>query len=207
MSWNTKFTFEEHHFSTFIPENANTLIIGTFPTHKHNYKNTFCFYYGSKDNNFWNVIEQTFKHKFKFNQGEAAVEERKEFFIRNKIGITDMIANCYRKGRSSSDTSLYPLELMDIVGLLNQFASIEKLVLTSRSGMVSTLGLFKVHLLQKNIEAPKLTQKGDKIIEGSFQHNNRNIKVLVPYSTSPKLINGGITTLEELVKMYTYCLK
>ncbi len=207
MNWNAKFTFEEHHFSTFIPENVTTLIIGTFPTHKNNYKNTFGFYYGSKDNNFWKVIEQTFDYNFEFHQGEAAVEERKEFFRKNKIGITDMIANCYRKGRSSSDTSLYPLELMDIVGLLNQFASIEKLVLTSRSGMVSTLGLFKVHLLQKNIETPKLTQKGDKIIEGSFQHNNRNINVLVPYSTSPKLINDGITTLEELVKMYTYCLK
>jgi G:T/U-mismatch repair DNA glycosylase len=67
------FVIEEHPFKTFVPPNAKYLIVGTFPTHKNNFR--FKFFYSGKDNSFWNIIEKVFNHTFKYNEGEKAVEE------------------------------------------------------------------------------------------------------------------------------------
>ncbi len=208
MSYKATPNYEKHHFEIYIPQNASTLIIGTFPTHGRNYKNTFDFYYGSKDNNFWTVIEKIFDHKFNSFIGEPAKLERMKFLKEKKIGITDMIAECYRFGKSSSDTSLYPLKLTDVIGLLNEHKSITKIILTSRTGAISSLGLFKVHLNDKKMKPIEYSKNDINVIEGVLYINSRKLKILVPYSTSPRVVEDkkNKITQMEIDDMYRYCL-
>ncbi len=208
MSYKADLNHETHHFEIYIPPFAKTVIIGTFPTHRRNYNETFAFYYGSKDNNFWNVIEKVYNHKFQYFVGEPAKGERKEFLKEKQIGITDMIYECYRLGKSSSDTSLYPTKLTDVLGLLNQQLCINKIILTSRTGIVSSLGLFKLHLKIKGMSSIKFTKNDNNVLEGTLILNKREIKILVPYSTSPRVVKDKKNNVsqEDIEEMYKWCL-
>lgn len=205
MSWNKdSYVIESHPFETFIPPYAEYLIVGTFPTFKDNFR--FKFFYSGKDNLFWKIIESVFKHNFNYSEGEKAVEERKTFLIEKRIGITDMHVKCYRKNQFSTDESLFPIILNDVFSLLDKNSSIKRLVLTSRTDVFGALGLLKTYLLQNNLELVQLEKRKDKILQGNFKISNRVIEIMVPYSPSPRLIENGRTTLDELVSMYKLCL-
>lgn len=206
MSWKKqdKYEVEEHPFDTYVPDKAKFLIIGTFPTHNSNFR--FNFFYSGKDNSFWNIIEKVFKHNFQHNTGDKAVEERKVFLKSNGIGITDMHEKCYRKNGFSTDENLFPIILKDIFAILDEHPSIKRIVLTSRTEVFGALELLKTYFLQKGLELEQPEKRQDKVLEGSFIRNKREIEILVPYSPSPRLIEKGTTTMEELVKMYRHCL-
>lgn len=74
-----------------------------------------------------------------------------------------------------------------------------------RTEVFGALGLLKTYFLQKNFKLEELKRNENKVLEGSFIHNNKEIKINVPYSPSPRLIKNGITTMDELVKMYRRC--
>lgn len=206
MSWTKKYNFEveEHPFDNFIPLNSKYLILGTFPTHKSNSR--FNFYYSGQHNNFWKIIEKVYNISFKHNEGNKAIEERKKVLELNRIGITDMHQKCYRNNKYSTDENLFPIILNDIFSLLDAQVSIKTIVLTSRSEIFGALGLLKTYFLQKGLVLEQPEKRLDKILKGSFLYNKREIEILVPYSPSPRLIEKGKTTLDELIKMYKYCL-
>ncbi|MCU7548147.1 hypothetical protein OCK74_03435 [Chitinophagaceae bacterium LB-8] len=135
------YTIEDHPFDTFIPPNTKFLIIGTFPTYINNWR--YKFYYSGKGNTFWNIIESVFKIKFKYHEGDEAVEERKMFLRTKRIGITDMHVKFYRKNNYSTDENLHTIILKDVFLLLNQHPTIERIILTSRTEVFGALGLLK----------------------------------------------------------------
>jgi hypoxanthine-DNA glycosylase len=201
-----EYKIESHPFEDFIPENTKHLIIGTFPTNPTNLE--FDFFYSGRENLFWNIMENVFNHNFINGNGNQAVEERKHFLESRKIGITDMIKVCYRKNNLSTDENLFPIILNDIFKILQEKKSIETLVLTSRTEVFGALGILKTYFVQKELILNQPPKRVDKILESRFLfENNREIKLLVPYSPSPRLISNGITDLDELVYMYDNCLR
>lgn len=208
MNWTKdKYDIESHPFETLINPDTKLLVVGTFPTYKENYRDTYTFFYAGKDNNFWRIIEQVFTHTFRYNRGNKAVEERKQFLTQNKIGMTDMHEKCYRINQKSGDEFLYPIILKDIFSLLNQPNSIERIILTSRTEIFGALGLLKTYFLQHDFELEELERRSDNILEGGFKHNNKYINIFVPYSPSPRVLEKRNITFEEVVKMYSTCLK
>jgi len=198
----------EHPFGTYIPKGSKFLVIGTFPTHPRNYKSTFEFFYAGVDNQFWPVMEQIFK-KFDFNSGDKAVEERKKFLNKQGIGLTDMLTKCYRYKERSQDQYIFPIKFNNIFALLDTHETIETIILTSRTKVIGALGLFETYFYLNDIEPPQLRviDSNRKILEGNFKWRNRDIEVLVPYSTSATVIEERRTNLQELVTMYKCCLK
>ncbi len=192
-----------HPFATFIPSNATKLIIGTFPTHQKNYESTFKFYYGGEENRFWKVLERVFNYTFEYTTGIAALEERENFLVERKIGITDMLQMCYRQNGNSQDKHLSPIILRDVFGFLEKFPLIEKIILTSRTEVYGALGLLYTYFMQQGRELKKATERSGRILETSFLFGSKTIKVLVPHSTSP---SNDHVTFNELVKMYETCL-
>lgn len=167
---------------------------------------TYNFFYSGKENNFWTIIQNVFIEDFKHFDSVEAVLERQAFLQKTKIGITDMHEVCYRRNISSSDKDLFIIKLKNIFTLLDEHLSIERLILTSRTEVFGALGLLKTYFIQNNEPFPKVTKRTDKILEGTFSYKGRNIRIVVPYSPSPRLIKDNITTINELNTMYTYCL-
>lgn len=203
-TWDT-YSIEDHPFKTIVPSSAKYLVIGTFPTFKEN--RLYDFFYSAKENYFWKIIEQIFNHSFTYQSGVNAKIEREQFVNDKLIGMTDMHEKCYRKNKSSSDKDLYPIILKDIFGILNQHASIERIILTSRTEVFGALGLFKTYFLQQRRELLEIKTRKDNIQEASFFLESKRIDLVIPYSPSPRLISEGRTTMNQLVQMYKYCFR
>lgn len=188
---------EPHAFGTFVPPGAEILIIGTFPTHKRNW--AFEFFYPNKLNLFWELLSNTYNYQFKFLKGENAVTERKAFAANHKIALTDMLAKAIRVNHGSSDNQLIPVELMNIMSILEANPSIRRIILTSRSGKNSALILFKSYLIANNIAF--FESKRDQFIVGHFEMFKKTYEVLVPYSPSPQVYRSqGKEILTEMYK-------
>lgn len=197
-----KYTCINHPFEPFIPKGAKTLVIGTFPTRSGNFQ--FPFYYSGKDNRFWPVMENVYRLRFKHHAGKNAVDERKEFLASKQIGITDMLLKCYRLAEKSQDKHLYPILLNDIFSILDQHDSIDCLLLTSRTEVYGALGLLNIHFQSEGRTLEYPVRNRHNILEGGFQHNTRNIEILVPISPSPSAEKSA--DLETLIEMYKLCL-
>jgi len=108
---------------------------------------------------------------------------------------------CYRYNKSSDDEDLHNIELNNITKLVTEHLNITKIILTSRSGAKSALGLFQKHLIQQKIpfELPLLNEVNVGV--SKIQINGRTIDIFVPLSTSPKVE----ISQKELVNMYRKC--
>lgn len=95
-----------HPYEPFIPEKATKLIIGSIPPQRFcNYadkaenallEDDVDFYYGSRDNSFWQLLGEVFGVEFERANTQTAIEQRKSFLTKNGFGITDLVDICSR---------------------------------------------------------------------------------------------------------------
>lgn len=128
----------KHPYDPFVPENSSLLIIGTIPPArfcnngaKELLENDVDFYYGSKDNAFWDLVGKVFDENFEKTNTQFAIDQRISFLRRNGIGITDIILECTRENQSASDDKLKVISRKDLGQLLIEHPSITTLIYTS----------------------------------------------------------------------------
>ncbi len=119
---------EQHPFEPFIPDNALTLIVGSFPgmeqvANKHNSEEWF---YSAVDNLFWKTISEAFETELKTKA------QKKEFFTNRGIAITDIFTKVRRKEKSNLDKYLTDLEYNKEIKSIIEKSRISKLFFTSK---------------------------------------------------------------------------
>lgn len=128
----------KHPFEPFIPAGATKLILGTIPPARfcknlnmELFEDDVDFYYGSKDNAFWDLFGEVFDVYFEKSNTAKAINERKSFLEKKKIGITDIISECFRENESSLDDKLDVISRKELGKLLIDHPSISTLIYTS----------------------------------------------------------------------------
>ncbi len=186
---------EIHPFPSFLPRNATHLVLGSFPTHKKNWR--FNSYYPGRSNFFWKMLSEIYRHPFKHISGEEAAKERVALCAAKGIAISDTIYKSKRKvATSSKDSDLIVIEKMNILEILQQHPAIHTIILTGSSGEVSAHKIFFEHLNENEIVFKVTT--GKPPMHGSFVLNGRKIETHTLYSTSG--INIG--RYKEAVEQY-----
>ena len=100
----------KHEFEPVFNEYSRILILGTLPSVKSREQR---FYYGHKQNRFWKVLAAIC--------GESVpeqIEEKKNFLLKNRIAVWDVIAECDIIG--SSDSSIKNVVPADLKGILDR---------------------------------------------------------------------------------------
>ncbi len=115
------FCHSYHPYEPFNITNAKTLIIGSTPPARFALKELqdrdIDWFYGSRHNSFWPLLEQSCKSDTKLNTKEL----QQDFFLSHNIGIFDTIDECSRtKGCGASDSDLYNIVLTDVLEILRQ---------------------------------------------------------------------------------------
>lgn len=85
-----------HTFEPVYNEESRILILGSFPSVKSRENH---FYYGHPQNRFWKVLAGVIRENV-----PQTVEEKRDFLLRNRIAVWDVIASCDIVG--SSDSSI-----------------------------------------------------------------------------------------------------
>jgi G:T/U-mismatch repair DNA glycosylase len=102
---------EIHPWKKFPEKNnkANKLILGSFPPNKftvQTQKKTQCdmgFFYGSKDNFFWQLFSDALGLKYKFPDD---LNNLKKYLVENNWIVSDVVLQCTRKNNTASDQDL-----------------------------------------------------------------------------------------------------
>lgn len=99
-----------HTFEPVWNENSTVLILGSFPSVKSREEG---FYYGHPRNRFWKVLAAV-----KGEEEPMSIDGKKEFLLRNRIAVWDVIASCEIKG--SSDSSIRNVIVNDFSEILEK---------------------------------------------------------------------------------------
>lgn len=94
---------EIHPFDSFIPDNAKTLIIGSFPGMEQvvNKSNIDEWFYTAQNNLFWSILSSVYDKDLK------TTETKKELLRKEGIAIADIFIQVRRKEKSNLDKHLY----------------------------------------------------------------------------------------------------
>lgn len=93
---------ETHPFGNFVPANTRYLILGSFTGKRteDSIKNGYDWFYGTKRNQFWPIMEEVYGLSLKTKI------EKQNLFTKLGIAITDIILSCGRKSNSNLDVNL-----------------------------------------------------------------------------------------------------
>jgi hypoxanthine-DNA glycosylase len=123
-----------HPYEVFINPSTQKLIMGTLPpprfSTKELKKEDVDFPYGSCDNQLWRVIDKIFNLNFLYDNSIQAINQRKDFLVKNHIGICDIVASCNREKIDASDIGMRDVILRDILGYLEKYPNIDTIIFT-----------------------------------------------------------------------------
>lgn len=139
-----------HPYEIFIPLGAVKLIVGTLPPPRFSEAQLrprdvdFC--YGSCDGMLWPVLSEIFQLGLRYDNSPAAVQQRQDFLVREKIGICDIVQSCRRSKIDASDLGMRHIELRNIVAQLQLHPSVTTLIFTGGNSKNGPEYLFRRHL-------------------------------------------------------------
>jgi hypoxanthine-DNA glycosylase len=97
---------EQHPFGSFLPQNIQYLVVGTFPSRQYsqrtaaeNEADETAFSYGGR-NQFWRIMEKIYGVDLPNRTAKKAL------FTELNIGMMDVIKACRRKNQSNLDSDL-----------------------------------------------------------------------------------------------------
>ena len=126
-----------HPYPPYILPDTRRLIVGTLPpprftTGELNAQDVdFC--YGSSNGMLWKIWDRLYDLNLVYENTKHAIEQRKAFLKREKIGICDIVGAAYRDKIDASDLGMQQPELRDLLGILEQHPKVDTLIFTGGS--------------------------------------------------------------------------
>ncbi|MDP3917687.1 MAG: hypothetical protein Q8Q30_00730 [Candidatus Woesebacteria bacterium] len=118
---------EKHAFGDFVPKNAKYLMLGSFTARKNNIDLSYDWFYCTKRNQFWSIIEKV------YNLNLPDKDSKMKLFTKLGIAFSDMILSCERKDNNNLDSNLTNF-VYNTTAIRNIFKSngIQKVFFSSR---------------------------------------------------------------------------
>lgn len=133
------FLRQKHTIESLYDESSKILILGSFPSVASREQG---FFYGHKQNRFWKVLSAVLSEPT-----PQTIDEKRNFLLRNKIALWDVIASCEITG--SSDSSIKNVKPNDI-GKILKSADIKAVFTNGRA----SFNLYNKYILPKTRISP-----------------------------------------------------
>lgn len=140
----------KHPYKPFIKDDTEKLIVGTLPPPRFStgelIKKDVDFCYGSYYNSLWLYIDKIHNLGLHFENTNEAIKQRKNFLIKHKIGVCDIVDSCERTKIDASDLGMQNIQLRDLIGYLKQFPNVHTLLFTGGNSKNGPEYFFRKHL-------------------------------------------------------------
>lgn len=208
-----------HPHKPFIKNNSTKLIVGTLPPPRFSTKElktkdvNFC--YGSCDGLLWKALDEIYSLDLLYENTKEAIDLRKEFLIKNKIGICDIVHSCKREKIDASDLGMKEVELRDLLSYLKKYKNINTLIFTGGNSKNGPEYFFRQVLKQNNITFNIVSKEIPKVHEFIYEERViRTVSLTSPSNAANRFIgsneeykrnkkqNPNYTTFDFRVKQY-----
>ncbi|MFC0606032.1 uracil-DNA glycosylase family protein [Winogradskyella pulchriflava] len=162
----------KHPYQPFIQNNTKKLIVGTLPPPRFStgelLEKDVDFCYGSYYNSLWLFIDKIHNLNLRYDNSNEAIDQRKAFLIKHKIGVCDIVESAEREKIDASDLGMQNIKLRDVVGYLKQYPSIETILFTGGNSKNGPEYFFRKHLKDYNLKLELVSNEVPRIHEFSF---------------------------------------
>ena len=146
----------KHPYEPFIQPDTEKLIVGTLPPPRFStgelLEKDVNFCYGSYYNSLWLFIDEIHKLNLRYDNSQEAIDERKQFLIKHKIGVCDIVGSCEREKIDASDLGMQNIQLRDVVNYLQKYPSIHTILFTGGNSKNGPEYFFRRHIKQYNLK-------------------------------------------------------
>ena len=213
-----------HPFKPFLKKDTTRIIVGTLPpprfcTKEYKEKDVL-FCYGSQDGLLWQVLDRIYTLNLVFDNSKLAVKQRKDFLIKEKLGICDIVDSCERKKIDASDIGMNNVILRDILKYLKNYQNIHTIIFTGGYCKNSPEYFLRKVLKENNIKYHVINENIPRVHQ--FKYENKIYKTISltspsnaanrsiganPYYKEQKQKNKNYTTFDFRVQQYNKVFK
>lgn len=148
--------YHKHPYQPFIQNDTTKLIVGTLPPPRFTTGNllekdvNFC--YGSYYNSLWLYIDKIHNLNLRFDNSDEAISQRKQFLIKQKIGVCDIVDSAEREKIDASDLGMQNIKLRNLIGYFEQFPNVGTLLFIGGNSKNGPEYFFRKHLKEHNLK-------------------------------------------------------
>jgi G:T/U-mismatch repair DNA glycosylase len=173
-----------HPYEPFLFPEATKLIVGTLPpprfTKGELKEDDVDFCYGSRNGQLWPILNEIFKLNLKYETTEFAAQQRKDFLLKHKIGVCDIVASAEREKIDASDLGMQNIKLRDILYYLKKCPNVDTLLFTGGNSKNGPEYFFRKYLKENNLKLNVVSDVVPRIHKFEFIDikNARTIKTV-----------------------------
>ncbi|MCF7560502.1 uracil-DNA glycosylase family protein [Sabulilitoribacter multivorans] len=179
----------QHPYQPFIQNNTTKLIVGTLPPPRFTtgdlLEKDVDFCYGSYYNSLWLFIDKIHNLNLRYDNSQEAVAQRKQFLIKQKIGVCDIVESAERDKIDASDLGMQNIKLRDVVGYLKQYPKIDTLLFMGGNSKNGPEYFFRKHIKDYGLklelvsnEIPRIHQFVLASTTKQYKPSSRTIKTV-----------------------------
>lgn len=168
----------KHPYQPFIQNDTKKLIVGTLPPPRFStgelLEKDVDFCYGSYYNSLWLFIDKIHKLNLRYDNSNEAIEQRKQFLIKHRIGVCDIVESAEREKIDASDLGMQNIKLRDVIGYLKQYPSIETILFTGGNSKNGPEYFFRKHLNNYDLKLELVSNEVPRIHKFSMYQTEQN---------------------------------
>jgi len=186
------------------------LIVGTLPpprfTKGELKPQDVDFCYGSCNGQLWPILDRIFNLGLVYETTQEAVEQRKQFLIKHKIGVCDIVESAEREKIDASDLGMQNVVLRDMIGYLQQYPNIGTLLFTGGNSKNGPEFFFRRQLKENGLKLKVISNTVPRIhhLELPFNFNGvkktrtvRTVSLIAPSGAANRAV-GGLQAYKDL---------
>ena len=172
----------QHPYPPFLFEGVQKLIVGTLPPPRFSTRELregdVDFSYGSRDGQLWPILNRIFDLQLKFETTETAVKQRKEFLLKQKIGICDIVHSAERQKIDATDLGMQNITLRPILEYLKNYSSVHTLLFTGGNSKNGPEYFFRRHLKEQGLKLDVVSDVVPRIHQFEHPSTKKTIKTV-----------------------------
>lgn len=190
--------FHLHPYKPFIKKDTTKLIVGTLPPPRFTtgelLEKDVNFCYGSYYNSLWLYIDKIHNLNLQYNNSQDAIDERKQFLIKHRIGVCDIVESCERAKIDASDLGMQNINLRDVIGYLKQFPKIDTLLFTGGNSKNGPEYFFRKHIKDYNLKLDIVSNEIPRIHQFTLCHTE-------PFDCAQGRLNRSVSRTIKTVSL------
>jgi len=194
-----------HPYPPFVFPEATKLIVGTLPpprfTSRELNEGDVDFCYGSRNGQLWPILDQIFDLGLVYETTREAIEQRKHFLFKRRIGICDIVEGAEREKIDASDLGMQNVQLRDLERILQTYPNIDTLLFTGGNSKNGPEYFFRKHLKDYGLQLDVVSSGVPRIHRFVLPSENDRVIKTVSLTAPSGAANRAVGSLAAYKKI------
>jgi G:T/U-mismatch repair DNA glycosylase len=156
------------------------------------------FCYGSRNGQLWKILNEIFDLRLVWENTNYAIEQRKNFLLKNKLGVCDIVASARREKIDASDLGMQEIKLRNLIGYLKKYPKIHTLLFMGGNSKNGPEYFFRKHLKENGMTLKILSNEVPRIHQIKIEERQvQTVSLTAPSGAANRAV-GSMQAYKDL---------